>query len=46
PQWFQTSADFPNITQGLLDKGFSETDTAKIMGGNWLEFFCDGFAPK
>lgn len=46
PQWFQTPADFPNITQGLRDKGFSEADTAKIMGGNWLEFFRDGFAPK
>jgi membrane dipeptidase len=46
PQWFENSADFPNITQGLLDKGFSESDTAKIMGGNWLEFFRDGFAPK
>ena len=46
PQWFQSSADFPNITRGLLDKGFSEADTAKIMGGNWLEFFRAGFAPK
>jgi membrane dipeptidase len=46
PQWFETPADFLNITQGLRDKGFSDADTAKIMGGNWLEFFRDGFAPK
>ncbi len=46
PDWFTTPSDFPNITQGLLDKGFNKADTAKIMGGNWLAFFRDGFAPK
>ena len=46
PTWFQTPADFPNITRGLLDKGFSQADTAKIMGGNWLAFFRDGFGPS
>ena len=45
PIWFQTPADFPNLTQGLLDKGLGEADVAKIMGGNWLRFFREGFEP-
>jgi microsomal dipeptidase-like Zn-dependent dipeptidase len=45
PVWFQSSSDFPNLTQGLIDKGFDEAEVAKIMGGNWLEFFRDGFEP-
>ena len=43
PTWFETPADFPNITQGLRDKGFADADVAKVMGGNWLAFFRDGF---
>ncbi len=39
PSWFQNSADFGNVTQGLLDIGFDESDVSKIMGGNWLRFF-------
>lgn len=39
PAWFRTSADFPNLTKGLLDVGFTRPETAKIMGGNWLRFF-------
>lgn len=27
---------FPNITAGLLERGYSEADTAGIIGGNWL----------
>ncbi len=46
PEWFQTPADFPNLTQGLLDKGLGEADVAKIMGGNWLRFFREGFEPR
>ena len=30
------SAVLPWITEALLDDGFSEEDTAKIMGGNYL----------
>ena len=43
PPWFRTPADMPNLTAGLLARGFAETDVAKIMGGNWLRFFTDGF---
>jgi microsomal dipeptidase-like Zn-dependent dipeptidase len=39
PEWIRSSADFGNLTQGLLDAGFDEADVAKIMGGNWLRFF-------
>jgi membrane dipeptidase len=45
PAWFQGPADMANLTAGLRAKGFSDDDVAKIMGGNWLRFMTDGFAP-
>ena len=33
--------DFPNITSTLLDRGYSEADTAKVIGGNWLRVIGD-----
>lgn len=45
PNWFRSSADFPNLTAGLLDKGFSQAEVAKIMGENWLRLFTEGFEP-
>jgi microsomal dipeptidase-like Zn-dependent dipeptidase len=45
PDWFNTSADFPNFTAGLLARGFSEAEVAAVMGGNWLRLFSDGFEP-
>ena len=30
---------FPNLTQALLDRGYSETDAKKIMGENFLHLF-------
>ncbi|MEC7488944.1 MAG: membrane dipeptidase [Pseudomonadota bacterium] len=44
PPWFCGNLDFKNITEGLLARGFSETDTAKIMGENWLAFFETSFS--
>ncbi|MEM7131223.1 MAG: dipeptidase [Chloroflexota bacterium] len=44
-QWLRNSTDFPNLTQGLLDKGFSKEETAKIMGQNWLNFYEQSFGP-
>lgn len=29
----------PNLTQGLFDRGYSEEQTAAILGGNWLRNF-------
>lgn len=30
--------EIPNITAGLLARGFTREETAKVMGGNWLRF--------
>ncbi|WP_286974537.1 membrane dipeptidase [Pseudomonas sp.] len=43
--WFGDSRDFPNITQGLLKRGFSPEDTAKVMGLNWLNTLEKGLQP-
>ncbi|WP_070988070.1 membrane dipeptidase [Halofilum ochraceum] len=43
--WFRSSADFPNIAQGLRDRGFSDGDVDGIMGGNWLRFLDDALQP-
>ncbi|WP_299733668.1 membrane dipeptidase [uncultured Endozoicomonas sp.] len=36
--WFKDSRDFPNITKGLLARGFNHDEVARIMGLNWLNF--------
>ena len=46
PSWMRGPADLPNLVPGLAAKGFSREEVAKIMGGNWLRFFTDGFAPR
>ncbi len=45
PSWFRDNRDFGNVEQGLRAVGFSEADTARIMGGNWLRFFDENFTP-
>ena len=45
PAWFRTAADFSNLASGLRGTGFDEEDVNKIMGGNWLRFFTEGFKP-
>ncbi|MGV3651958.1 MAG: dipeptidase [Devosia sp.] len=30
------AAEFPNITAGLVKRGYSDEDIKKILGGNWL----------
>lgn len=44
--WFNDSSDFPNIVQGLQQKGFNDTEVEKIMGRNWLEFCRKNFGPQ
>ena len=39
PQGMDSAADLPKITQGLLDRGYSESDIKKILGGNLLRVF-------
>jgi membrane dipeptidase len=36
PQGIDSVADLPKITQALLDRGYSEADIKKILGGNLL----------
>ena len=43
--WLRNGADFSNLTQGLIDRGFGPEDVAKIMGQNWLNFFDKSFIP-
>ena len=39
PQGMGSAADLPKITQALLDRGYSEEDIHKILGGNVLRVF-------
>jgi membrane dipeptidase len=39
PQGMDSAADLPKITQALLDRGYSEGDIHKILGGNLLRVF-------
>jgi microsomal dipeptidase-like Zn-dependent dipeptidase len=44
--WFRNPSDFPNISEGLSRRGFSDEEVVKIVGGNWLKFFREGFSPE
>ena len=46
PSWFQGSGDIVNIAEGLRAIGFSEAETARVMGQNWLDFFALSFSPS
>ena len=41
PKGIECSADFPNVTNALLDRGYSELDVKKIMGGNIMRVFSE-----
>lgn len=43
PDWFEDNRDFNNIESGLRKVGFNETETAAIMGENWLRLFDASF---
>jgi membrane dipeptidase len=36
---FESAAEFPKVTKGLLSRGYSPADVKKIMGGNWLRLY-------
>jgi membrane dipeptidase len=36
---FESPAEFPAVTAGLLSRGYSHGDVKKIIGGNWLRLF-------
>ena len=39
PQGIDSAADLPKITAALKQRGYSEGDCEKILGGNFLRFF-------
>jgi membrane dipeptidase len=41
PQGIDSAADLPKITQALLDRGYSEGDIHKILGGNLLRVLAE-----
>ncbi len=43
PSWFEGPDDFPNIVDGLKQRGFHDKEIASIMGENWYNFFDQGF---
>jgi membrane dipeptidase len=36
---FETIVELPKVTQGLLDRGWSEADVRKVLGENWLRVY-------
>jgi len=39
PQELNSVADLPLVTKGLLERGYSEKDIKKILGGNFIRVF-------
>lgn len=39
PQGIETPEGFPNLTAGLLARGFAQDDVMKILGGNWVRIY-------
>ena len=35
--WFADNRDFPGIARALSQRGFSDAELGKIMGGNWVD---------
>ena len=44
--WFRDNRDFERIAEGLGKAGFSESDTAAVLGENWRRFFATAFSPR
>ncbi|HKY50193.1 MAG TPA: membrane dipeptidase [Candidatus Limnocylindria bacterium] len=36
---FSSIAEWPNVVRGLVARGYSDEDIAKVIGGNWLRVF-------
>lgn len=45
PEWFADNRGLRGLATGLRKTGFSETETNRILGGNWLDFFDQSFGP-
>lgn len=46
PAWFTDNRSLSGLAQGLRETGFSQEETGKILGNNWLRFFDANFGPK
>ena len=44
PKGFETVDEFPNVTAGLLERGYAEADVRKILGENFLRVFAETWA--
>jgi microsomal dipeptidase-like Zn-dependent dipeptidase len=36
---FESIAELPNVTQGLMQRGWSTADIRKVLGENWLRVY-------
>lgn len=45
PAWFRDASDYPNLTAGLLERGFEAHEIARLMGENWLDFLTEATQP-
>lgn len=36
---FETISDLPNVTQGLMERGWSNAEIRKVLGENWLRVY-------
>lgn len=45
PGWCNAPSKFPAFEAGLRSRGFSEEDTAKVMGGNFLRLYKEVIGP-
>jgi membrane dipeptidase len=39
PVGIRSAADFPNLTDALIERGYHPSQVKKIIGGNWLRLF-------
>ncbi len=46
PGWFRSPEDLPDLLEELGKRSFSESDIAKISGGNWLRLYKESFVSR
>ena len=44
--WLRDNRDFPNLIQGLRDRGFDDDSVERIMGRNWVELLERATVPQ
>lgn len=45
PAWFKSNSDWDRISEGLIRIGFSDAETAGILGENWLGWLDSALSP-